>query len=277
MKKLIPVSILCLAATLTLASWCMAGIRSPGKYAGVVVFDRWDGCTFYSGTYVMYVSEKVKEQLRPYADKAVLIDAKDVWQPINPGDGLICKLEYLGSAPEEKRHWVDMKGIHMAASVKAGKDGKPVGTITVKNTGKEPLKVRSGEIALAVLTTFGSDKKGVRSFTPSDGPSFALITRVNFENLDGTPRSTTRWRGGGARSARSYAWTLGKENALPTDFTLAPGEKREIDVQFDLPDGQYDFLCGYGGQVHATRCTASNLAAFDVKDGKVKIVKTKRK
>ena len=43
-----------------------AGILGPGKYSGVVVFDRWDGCILYRGTYVLYVSENVKEKLRDY-------------------------------------------------------------------------------------------------------------------------------------------------------------------------------------------------------------------
>ena len=58
MKRL-PVSLACCLAVLfgsTLV--CEAGLRAPGKYSGVVIFDRWDGCTLYSGIYVMYVSEK---------------------------------------------------------------------------------------------------------------------------------------------------------------------------------------------------------------------------
>jgi hypothetical protein len=31
-----------------------AGIRGPGKYSGVVVFDRWETCYIYSGVYLMY-------------------------------------------------------------------------------------------------------------------------------------------------------------------------------------------------------------------------------
>jgi hypothetical protein len=45
----------------------LCSIRGPGKYNGVVVFDRWDGCHLYSGGYIMEISEKVKGVLRPYA------------------------------------------------------------------------------------------------------------------------------------------------------------------------------------------------------------------
>ncbi len=53
-----------LVTALTISS--IAGIRGPGKYAGVVVFDRWDSCYIYSGVYLMYVSQKVSEPLRKY-------------------------------------------------------------------------------------------------------------------------------------------------------------------------------------------------------------------
>ena len=64
-----------------------AGKRAPGKYRGVVVFDRWDGCILYSGIYVMYISERTKEKLREHTGKSIQIDAKKVSQPRNPGDG----------------------------------------------------------------------------------------------------------------------------------------------------------------------------------------------
>jgi hypothetical protein len=71
---------LALTLFLGLASTAFAGIRGPGKYNGVVIFDRWDGCHLYSGAYLMEISEQVKESLRPYRDKAVLIDAQEVEQ-----------------------------------------------------------------------------------------------------------------------------------------------------------------------------------------------------
>jgi hypothetical protein len=40
----------------------------------------------------MYISEAVKDQLRPYAGEAVEIDALTVIQRTNPGDGLIRKI-----------------------------------------------------------------------------------------------------------------------------------------------------------------------------------------
>jgi len=257
----------CYLGMLLCADLCEAGLRTPGKYCGVVIFDRWDGCTLYSGIYVMYVSEKTKEGLRKYAGQAVQIDAKQVHQPINPGDGRIGKFEYLGAAPEN-RNWVKLEGISLESSVKVRGDGKAVATITVQNKGKGSVKLFSQELALTLLTR-RAEAKG--NWSVSDGPSFALITRHSLEIGSSTPR----WQGKGIAGGKPYSWTIGKENALPHDFTVALEERKQIDVQFDLPDGEYDFLCGYGGGVHEGRCLASNLTAFDVKDGKAKVVKIK--
>ena len=81
--------------------------------------------------------------------------------------------------------------------------------------------------------------------------------------------SEPRWQGSGfVEKGGKYAWAIGKENALPHDFLLAANTKKTIEVKFDLPDGQYDFLCGYSGGVHEDRCVASNLSAFDVTNGR---------
>lgn len=243
---------------------CDAGIRSPGKYCGVVIFDRWDGCTLYSGIYVMYISEKVKEGLRQHVGKPVQIDAKDVYQPGNPGDGRIGKFEYLGAAPEN-RNSAKLERLRLKSSVKVGDAGQTIASITIENSGKNPVRLFSQELALTLLMK--------RKTYVSDGPSFALVTRQSFEIGSSTPR----WEGRGISAGTPYSWTIGKGNALPHDFTLAPKEKKQIDIQFDLPDGQYDFLCGYGGGVHESRCLSSNLVAFDVEDGKAKVVEIKNR
>src|SRR5712672_3470093 len=63
-----------------------AGLRGPGKYCGVVVFDRWDTCFLLSGHFITYISDSVKNQLRPYEGKAMQIDALEVSQLQNLGD-----------------------------------------------------------------------------------------------------------------------------------------------------------------------------------------------
>lgn len=235
-----------------------AGIRSPGKYSGVVVFDRWDGCTLFSGIYVMYVSEKVKEQLRPYAGKAVQINATDVYQPMNPGDGLIKAFEYIGPAGGKQPYGVELEALELKSMIACADGEKPAVEMEIVNHGKDAVKIDSRELALTLLMNQDDRTKGL---SPSDGPSAALVTRQNFWALI---EGQSRWQGRGVRHGTEYRWSIGQENALPRVFELEAGEKRRVKITFDLGEGEYEFLCGYGGGVHEGKCLASNLVAFDV-------------
>jgi len=245
---------------------CDAGIRVPGKYCGIPIYDRWDGCTLYSGIYVMYIAENVKEYLRPYAGKAIQIDAIDVFQPINPGDGLIGTHRYIGNAPMN-RNWSKLSGIKLESSLKIQGDGKPIATITVRNKGKNTVGLFSQMLALTLLMKCDSSKPGP---LVSNGTSFALITRQSF-----WVGESPRCEGKGVRGGIPYSWSLDKEQALPHKFSLDAGESKQIYIQLDLPNGEFDFLCGYGGGVHEGQCLASNLSAFDVEDDKAKIIEIK--
>jgi hypothetical protein len=241
-----------------------AGIRTPGKYSGVVVFDRWDGCILYSGIYVMYVSEHTKEKVREYAGKSIQIDAKKVSQPINPGDGLISELAYLKSPPTTVRNWVSLSGLRLQARADFKDGGSPTVVITLANTGKEDVKIFGSELAPTLLMKAAKTQ-------PADGPSFALVTRQAFIVGGEDPRTT----GSGIQGGRPYGWKI--EEAVPVTFVLKPGEDRRVRITFDLPVGEYDFLAGYGGGVHEDQGLASNLVAFDVDANGGKSVMVKRK
>jgi hypothetical protein len=252
---------------MTLCLTCEAGYRTSGKYCGVVVFDRWGGCTLYSGIYVMYVSESIKSKLRPYRGQAIQIDAKEVSQPRNPGDGLIKRVDYLGPVLEGRQTWVRLEGISLTSAVRLAPDGKLVATLTVGNTNRAAVKMSSSALAFTLLTKRDRHNRGA----VSDGPSFALVTRQSLAG-DGP-----RWQVEGIAEGVPHTWSVGKDNVLPSEFTLAPGETRNIDVHLDLPDGEYDFLAGYSGGVHETKCIASNLSAFDIRKGKGEVVDVKRR
>lgn len=244
-----------------------AGLRGPGEYAGTVIFDRWGGCTLYSGIYLMYISEKVKQQLLPYKNKPIQIMATDVYQGTNPGDGLIVKFKYLGAAPPP---WIDETGLLITTSPAFHNGKQPSIMIDVTNTGKKELRISSEELAPTLLTT-KTKKKFM--FNPSDGPSLAMVTRVSFW-LRGD--EAPRWNGKGVTDEKSYLWSIGKSHALPKYFSVKPGETRQIKISFQLPKGEYEFLCGYGGGVHEYKCVTSNLTPFDVdKEGKGKIATPK--
>jgi hypothetical protein len=118
-----------------------AAFRGPGKYSGIVIFDRWDTCFLLSGPYITYISEAVKEELRPYAGQAIQIDVTEILQLMNPGDGLIKSYVILGQAPDDPRNSIANK---LEIEAEPAFDGKsaPMFDITVRNVSLEPVSVR---------------------------------------------------------------------------------------------------------------------------------------
>jgi hypothetical protein len=244
-----------------LATHSFAGIRGPGKYNGVVVFDRWDACYIHSGPYLMYVSEKTKGSLRKYQGRSLVIDAIEVYQPINPGDGRIGFYKILGES-KTKRPNVVLEGLKLTVSPSAGNDSYPQFRFEIRNESDKPIEVRSSELALTLLR---KKEAGDAFFDPSDGPSYAMITRYSLGD--------SRWHGTSNNLNEGATWSIGRANRLPNSFTLQTGKTRVIPVSLRLPAGEYDFLWGYGGGVHYDRSIASNLTAFDVdKEGRATFI-----
>lgn len=246
----------------------LAGIRGPGKYAGIVIFDRWDNCILFSGIYLMYISENVKEGLRPSEGQAVQIDATDVVQPINPGDGLIRKYRLLGPAPVMTHSAVPIvpERVVLTAKGSTTKDGPPQVSVEVRNEGNESVSILTSEIGIALL----AKKEGyVWPFDPSDGASRAVITRAGV--------TTNGWRLSLSvdKGKRSYSYSADPYHPLPARFDLAPGESRGTTLTFKIPPGEYQFIFGYGGGVLEGKCLASNAVSFDVsKAGRFRLLAT---
>lgn len=236
------------------------GIRAAGKYHGVVVFDRWGGCHLYSGIYVMEVSETVKSLLRPYADQAVLIEAKEVLQPINPGDGLIRKLSVLGRAEEAKAPRagralvLDDLELKVFANLRAAGGAELI--VELKNNGTSTRGIDTEGLAPTLL----AKSQGQGCLSPSDGPSYVAITRTSINDLH---RHPARGCIPGGKGGAVRMW-LPPGIVVPKAFDLRPGQTLEVPLVFALPEGEYEFLAGYGGGVHESRTLASNRIAFDV-------------
>jgi hypothetical protein len=239
----------------------LGGIRAPGKYNGIVIFDRWGGCHLYSGAYVMEVSESVKELLRPYANRPVLVDAKEVFQPINPGDGLITELEVLGPSVEATSAKFGKPPLLEDLSLKAfanfSAPGAPELTLELRNTGT----VKRGVDMQALGPTLLAKKQGIECFNPSDGPSFVAVTRTNIDFMHQYPAGGGCFVDGKGRTIRMW---LPPEVTVPKPFDLDPGQSIEVPLQFELSEGEYEFLAGYGGGVHESRTLVSNRIAFNV-------------
>jgi hypothetical protein len=236
-----------------------AGMRGPGKYSGVVIFDRWDTCVLISGPYVTYISESAKNELRDYARVAVEIEASEVIQPMNPGDGLVRKYQVLGLAPEPKGS-VKLDGLDFRVQDDFRPDGSPTFVIAVVNHGGSDVEIRGDEVGLTVL----GNHKGPES--PSDGPSEAVITRTELSR----PGSVS-WEHGGESF---HAGSKVEGHSAPDHFRLKAGESRDFRIKFDLSPGEYQFMIGYGGGVHEERSLISNAISFDVDaSGRATLVK----
>lgn len=255
------------AALLVFAVLARAGLRGPGKYCGVVIFDRWGTCFLLSGHYITYISESVKNDLRSYAGKAMQIDASSVDQPRNPGDALIRKYTILGPAPDTHQ-WATLDGLELIAKSDFGPYGNSTFLLEIRNTGSSPISINRQNMGPTLLAAIAdaeplalpdifSRKLPRPLFAPSDGPSMAVITRLGFVNL---PSWITTIDG----VTRSWSYTIDSCDPPSESLALAPGESMQARITFHIPPGQYQFLFGYGGGVHEEKSLASNAISFDL-------------
>lgn len=236
------------------------GFMEPGKYNGVVIFDRWGACYLYNGIYLMPISEKVKDSLRDYKGKAVLIDAQEVFQPINPGDGLIKKLVVLGPAAEPDVTQLGkppkLEGLELRVASNFSVRNPDQLIIQLHNEGAVPLEIKMDALAPTLL----AKKRGPKCFNePSDGPSNAAFTRWDIAHLF-SRQGLGRWCG----TPRTIKLVLAPGTAHSRILELDPGQSIEIRLLFELSPGEYDFLAGYGGAGYEARNLASNQIDFDV-------------
>jgi len=199
----------------------------------------------------MYVSEHVKKRLRPFSGQAIELDALDVFQPQNPGDGLIRKLKVIGPARPRESPFT-FQGIELSAQ--PGAHGSEIEVeLTVTNHNDVTARIDTSEIGFAVLA---ERIDGVS--TPSDGPYMAVITGANALLPKGT------WGHGTTEKLYSYSYAIDHETKLPRTFELAAHESRSTRIAFQLPAGHFQFFAGYGGGVHESELSVSNPVSIDL-------------
>jgi hypothetical protein len=230
-----------------------AGLRGLGKYCGVVVFDRWDTCFLLSGPYITYISDSVKNDLRPYNGTAMQVDASNVFQPMNPGDALIRKYKIIGAAPDAHR-WAVLDGLELFARSDFGPQGTPTFVLEIHKSGSSPTEINSDEVGPALLAP-----ASMSPFLVSDGGSMAVITRSDLVN----PSS---WRSTVDGVTHSYSYIIDSRTRPPERFQLNSGQSMKVRITFAVPPGRYQFMFGYGGGVHEERSLASNAISFDLSD-----------
>ena len=209
--------------TIGLALLANAGIRGLGKYCGVGVFDRWDTCFLLSGPYITYISESAKNELRPYAGKAIQVDASDVFQPMNPGDALIRKYKIIGPAPDN-HHWATFDGLELRARSDFGPKGLPTFLLEIRNTGSASASIYPQQVAPALLAPV--DEK--YPFLPSDGRSMAVITRSDLVHHGERQIAVNG-------IARSWSYTVNRKIGTAERIQLNPGQSMQCRITFHIP------------------------------------------
>ena len=238
---------------LLLSATVYAGIRGPGEYSGIVVEDRWGTVYIYSGVYLMYVSEEAKDLLGDRRGMATVVDASDVFQPMNPGDGLIKQLVVLSHSPTDDESF-PVQGIQLRAKANFGEAGVPRFQLLITNTSDERLDLMARDLGITVLAKKSPSNKcngGGFLCEPSDGSSTAVLTRQSF------------W-GGDEPNTWGRHWELQSGGFRESIEILRPGETKTLTVILQFPPGEYEFLFGYGGGVLDSLSVASNQIAFDI-------------
>jgi hypothetical protein len=256
------------AAVLILVSSLFAEIIVPGKYCGVVIFDRWGGCTFNHGIYTLYVSEAIKGRLREQAHKCIEIDATELIQ--HSEDARIQNLKVLGPAPAVE-FGASPKGMRIVVAPAFADGQAPEFVVCVENTSQKPLLV---DLEVLAPTLLGKRKPAAdefsRDFETADGPTEIVVGDQPFY-WDKMQRAR---KGSGVSNGANCQWTVKQPATLSEDVTIQPKGGFELRVSFALPTGEYDFLAGYGASFDNGESAASNLVAFDVNaDGTARLVK----
>jgi hypothetical protein len=200
----------------------------------------------------MYMSDTVRDQLRPYDGQAIELDALEVVQPTNPGDGLIRKLQVIGPAPPNNSPF-RFDGIKLNAQPVAVEGSRAAIELTVTNEGDTPTEIDSSQIGFVLLS-----EKIAGATTPSDGPSTAVITRTNVFTGKGI------WELGTGEKVYSYSYMITDCLRFPQSFELPPHRSRSTQIRFKLPAGHYQFFAGYGGGVHESTLNVSNPVSIEL-------------
>lgn len=249
----------CLASLFAVTA--SAYLFGPGKYSGVVVFDRWGTCYLVSGPYINYVAPDVKSGLLPYKGKVVQIDATKVTGGgLQLDDPMIREYKILGPAPAAK--WAQLDGLHLVAIQAFGRYTRPQFLIEIRNNGNSSVKVDRSMLGILLFKA----EKPAMSY--SDDDSVALISRSGIEAVSYITHAET------GNQKTSWGYIVDMDTRPPEHFVIQPGQSVRTRIRFKLYPGQYQFMFGYGGHVSSEQSLLSNAISFDIgSDGRAVLSK----
>jgi hypothetical protein len=243
------------ALAAALATPASAYLFGPGKYCGVVVFDRWDTCYLVSGPYLNYVASDVKSELVRYKGQAIQVDASEVasggLSRFLP-DPMILRYQVLGPAPEPK--WIKIDGLQLAVIPAFGRYTRPQFLIEIRNVGKSPVTIHRSNMGVLL---FKAEKELPETYR-SDDHSVALISRSGIEEASYMSTASV----GDQRT--SWGYIVDTTTRPPASFVIAPRQSVRTRIRFKLYFGQYQFMFAYGDGVSSEKTLVSNAISFDI-------------
>src|SRR5687768_5339639 len=252
--------VVCLVFLVAVAATAHAGFRGPGRYKGVVVFDRWGGCVLCRGYVIDYVSESAKAPLKDQDRDLVDLDVTHISQVFRPGDALIKSFIQVWTRPA-----VPKRADPLRLSVRPAFNGGPAAAVVeALNAGDEDVTLKYEHLAVHVLKKRTAPNQ---PFGVSDGPSVVVVT-AHFM-LDDLDRGSPRLKSEGVLATIPYRWQVTGVTALPREVILRPREATRLNLAVTIPPGEYDLFAAYDDYTVPGRCTASNSVGFNVAaDGK---------
>jgi hypothetical protein len=254
-----------------------AEMLGPGTYHGYAAIDRWGQNVFHTGPYHLFLNEEAAAELKPYRGQRLTLKVTGLWQPMNPGAGLIAE---VGSVAVD-----DSPEVTLTVRPEGRKAVQGHGfafLLRVENQSPDPVTLHPGILGACLVSHDGYPGKDIGYRAAHERAYWYHSTRlVNTLVLQGDLASRTE----GQVSCRQIVLATTAEelcrrgeSIAPTDperglggpVTVAPGgsfEKRVVLGEELLP-GQYQLFAFLVTNNFGYRARAmSDRVDFDVVPG----------
>lgn len=242
----------------SLSSVLPRGVRAahligPGKYEGVVVFNRWGTCFLVSGSEVTYVAADVSGPLLPFKNTDLQLEASIVTVLGRyAGYGMIHKYRILGPPSDVSSDAIKEMRLRATSRFLSKSNMRPRFTVELRNGGHAPLRLKGSGMQVVLfrheppLPSTSNEVSSVYIFHPA-------VQRGSFmsSSLIGDRMHYT-------------GFTVDVSAAPPPSSVLEAGQVVATNLSFKLDPGQYQAIFAY---TSGDATLVSNALSFDVSGG----------
>ena len=190
----------------------------PTKVDGVFYLDHFGGCYCYNDVGLMYVSEKEKSFVTPYANKPVTLDVTRTYQQSFPGT---IRLEQFTISTRVGSTGSQTNDIRLDASWLLGKKRDSL-NLSITNSGASAVSIYPSIIDFMVLTKKSRTSRMPAFMEIADGPSIIL----GAQRISGW--SQRNWSGSFVRDDQVVSWTVRDGRDIQDTVLLQPHKSTNI-------------------------------------------------